>query len=111
MRNQTPGAAAAQEAFEEAGLSGEVGKQSVGVYSYIKIRPKGRFPVIVVVYPMHVRNVHSDWPEKNQRKRKWFSQKKAVKKLAEPELKSIVASFSPKQLRGKVKPSSAPKQR
>jgi hypothetical protein len=51
-----------------------------------------------MVYPIHVRNVLSNWPEKKQRRRKWFSRRKAAKKLTEPELQRIVATFKPNTL-------------
>jgi hypothetical protein len=52
-----------------------------------------------MVYPVHVQHVLSDWPEKHQRKRKWFTPEKAAKKLEEPALKKIVATFDPAVLR------------
>src|ERR1700761_2252507 len=36
MKNRKPHAAAAQEAFEEAGVSGRVMKRSIGRYNYVK---------------------------------------------------------------------------
>ncbi|MFQ1699096.1 NUDIX hydrolase [Loktanella agnita] len=95
MHKQTPAEAAAAEAFEEAGLSGDSSDQCIGAYSYAKPLHGNVAPFIAMVYPVHVRNVHSTWPEQHQRRRKWFSQKKAVKKLSEPELKHIVANFRP----------------
>ncbi len=97
MHKQTPAEAAATEAFEEAGLTGEATDQCLGVYSYSKPHKVGNAPIVTLVYPLHVKNVHSKWPEKHQRRRKWFSQQKAAKKLSEPELKRIVATFKPKK--------------
>ena len=95
MHKQTPASAAATEAFEEAGLGGEAVDLCLGVYSYSKPHKLDNAPIIALVYPLHVRNTHSNWPEKHERRRKWFGQKKAVKKLSEPELKRIVATFNP----------------
>ncbi len=95
MHKQTPASAAATEAFEEAGLTGDASDQCLGAYSYTKPLKAGATPIITMVYPVHVHNVHSKWPEKHQRRRKWFSPKKAAKKLSEPELKRIVATFKP----------------
>ncbi|MDX8347309.1 NUDIX hydrolase [Cognatiyoonia sp. IB215446] len=97
MHKQTPANAAATEAFEEAGLSGDAVDQCLGVYTYSKPQKVDNAPIVTLVYPLHVRNVHSKWPEKHERRRKWFSQRKAVKKLSEPELKRIVATFKPKK--------------
>ena len=98
MHKQTPASAAATEAFEEAGLSGEAVDLCLGVFSHNKPQKVGNAPIITMVYPLHVRNTHSDWPEKHQRRRKWFSQRKAAKKLSEPELKHIVETFNPHRL-------------
>ncbi|WP_106745657.1 NUDIX hydrolase [Yoonia maritima] len=98
MHKQTPAQAAATEAYEEAGITGDAIDRCLGVYSYVKPLKSGTAPIVVMVYPVHVRNVLSDWPEKGQRKRKWLSPKKAAKKLQEPELKRIVASFKPQNV-------------
>ena len=98
MHKQTPAQAAAAEAYEEAGITGDAIDHCLGVYSYVKPLKSGSAPIVVMIYPVHVRNVLSDWPEKGQRKRKWLSPKKAAKKLQEPELKRIVASFKPQMV-------------
>ena len=98
MHKQTPANAAATEAFEEAGLQGEVFDICIGVYTHSNPSKVNNAPIITMVYPLHVSHVHSKWPEKSQRRRKWYSLKKAAKKLSEPELKQIVASFNPKKL-------------
>ena len=96
MHDETAANAAAQEAFEEAGLSGKVSNRSLGIYTYVKPLNRGMMPTIAIVYPLQVRKVHAKWPEMTQRKRRWFSQKKAAKRLTEPELKRLVATFRPK---------------
>lgn len=98
MHKQTPAMAAATEAFEEAGITGDAVDHCLGVYSYVKPLDTGDAPIVVMVYPVHVRNVMSDWPEKSERRRKWMTPKKAAKKLHEPELKRIVASFNPQMI-------------
>ncbi|MGJ8623949.1 MAG: NUDIX hydrolase [Yoonia sp.] len=98
MPNQTPAKAAATEAYEEAGLRGEAVDICLGVYGYTKPGRLDDAPILTMVYPLQVTHVHSKWPEDKQRRRKWFSLKKAAKKLSEPELKQIVASFNPKKI-------------
>lgn len=98
MHKQTPADAAATEAFEEAGVSGEAVDICLGVYSYAKPQKVGNAPIITMVYPLQVKHIHSKWPEKKERRRKWFSPRKAAKKLSEPELKQIVAAFNPKRI-------------
>ncbi|PJI92733.1 8-oxo-dGTP pyrophosphatase MutT (NUDIX family) [Yoonia maricola] len=98
MHKQTPANAAATEAYEEAGVRGEAVDFCLGVYSYHKPQKVGNAPIVTMVYPVHVTHVHSKWPEKKQRRRKWLSPAKAAKKLTEPELKRIVANFKPHKI-------------
>ncbi|MEJ8563126.1 NUDIX hydrolase [Yoonia sp. GPGPB17] len=98
MHKQTPANAAATEAYEEAYLSGEAVDFCLGVYSYHKPQKVGNAPIITMVYPVRVTHVHSKWPEKKERRRKWMSPDKAAKKLSEPELKRIVAAFKPHKI-------------
>ncbi|MEN8894846.1 MAG: NUDIX hydrolase [Yoonia sp.] len=89
---------AAIEAFEEAGVTGQVFPNAVGTYVYDKPIDDGVAPVLVVVYAIHATDVAKKWPEKAERKRKWVSLKKAAAKLDEPGLKQIVATFDPARL-------------
>ena len=98
MHKQTPANAAAAEAFEEAGLSGEAIDFCLGVYSYHKPQKVGNAPIVTMVYPVHVTHIHSKWPEKKERRRKWMSPVKAATKLSGPELKRIVAGFKPHKI-------------
>ncbi|WP_296423528.1 NUDIX hydrolase [Yoonia sp.] len=95
MHKQTPASAAATEAFEEAGVTGDASDTCLGVYTYTKPLPAGEAPIVTMVYPLHVTKTHKIWPEKGQRRRKWFGQRKAAKQLSEPDLQRIVAMFQP----------------
>ena len=99
IHKQTPAQAAATEAWEEAGLTGKAYDTCLGVYTYQKHTKTGGFPVITLVYPVKIKNVHSDWPEASQRRRRWVSTAKAASKVDEPELKRIIASFTPALIR------------
>lgn len=98
MHKQTPANAAATEAWEEAGVIGTAIDHCLGAYSYVKPLSDNPTQVVVMVYPVAVSEVAQKWPEKSQRKRKWVSPKKAAKKLQEPELRRIVATFDPNRL-------------
>jgi len=101
MHGATPGEAAATEAWEEAGVEGIVGHLAVGFYSYRKTYEDegGEATVVVAIFPVKVKRIFSDWPEKAERKRKWVSRKKAAALLDEPELKQIVRHFDPRLIR------------
>jgi 8-oxo-dGTP pyrophosphatase MutT (NUDIX family) len=96
---QTPAQAAAREAWEEAGVKGQAHDRCLGLYSYFKTYAGiGGFPCVVMVYPVEVKSLGADYPEAGQRKRRWFSPKKAAAKVAEPELAKIIRGFDPRTL-------------
>lgn len=92
----SPFLSAAQEAFEEAGVRGNVATEPVGSYVYDKRRKDGSaVPVEVGVYPMEVTREEEDWPERHQRDLAWFDPAGAVDAVEEPGLKALLASFRP----------------
>ena len=96
MRNRTEAQAAAREAFEEAGLRGEVSDRSIGIYTYNKVLGPGRkISCAVKVFPLEVREMVREYPETGQRRVKWFSPEKAARRVAEPELKALIRGFDP----------------
>ncbi|MEM9757556.1 MAG: NUDIX hydrolase [Pseudomonadota bacterium] len=95
-----PAAAAAQEAWEEAGVRGEARETCVGIYRYAKVLDKGmRLPVAVAVFPVEVRHLSDRFPEAGQRKRRWFSPVKAAARVEERELGHLLRTFDPRRLR------------
>ena len=70
---------AAKEAFEEAGILGEVAAEPVGSNGYTK-RLTGAREVTceVEVFPLRVDCLLDDWPERTQRKREWFTPAQAA---------------------------------
>jgi 8-oxo-dGTP pyrophosphatase MutT (NUDIX family) len=88
----SPAQAAAQEAWEEAGIKGEVGSEEVGTYRYEKRRLNGSLvPAEVRVFTMKVREEADAWPEMGQRERRWFTPADASAAVDEPELKTLLA--------------------
>lgn len=96
MKDLSGAQAAEQEAYEEAGIQGELSKQSAGSYHYPKLRVT-KDPILcqVKVYPLEVTEMLDDWPEKEERTRKWFSVSDAVHAVDEPELKALLANWAP----------------
>ena len=86
--------AAAQEAWEEAGLRGFPCAAPIGAYRYVKRRRvRGDVGVKVAVYPLCVADQAADWPERHQRVTQWFDLGEAAAQVDEPELKTIIAGF------------------
>lgn len=92
---ETPADAARQEAWEEGGVIGKPVGNAIGVYSYTKTGDRERLPHIVVVFPIRVKRIEEVFPEYRERRRKWFSPKKAAARLAEPELRHILRVYVP----------------
>ncbi len=89
-----PHQAAAQEAWEEAGVRGAITDQPLGSYRYRKRRKLG-FSVRAQVhlYEMLVTEVLEDWPERHQRRRAWFAPADAADAVDEPELKALILAL------------------
>ncbi|MEP3346935.1 MAG: NUDIX hydrolase [Litoreibacter sp.] len=94
MEDMSPAQAAAIEAYEEAGVEGKAYNICLGLYSYLKLMDKtDDLTCAVSVFPLKVQNAAKVWPESKERKRKWFSLKKAAARVREPELRKIIKTF------------------
>ncbi len=82
----TPAESAANEALEEAGLTGTVRPGSLGHFSYRKWGRTYR----VEVYVLDVKKMHDEWDEMHFRSRKVFSLSGAAKRVEEPELRRMI---------------------
>jgi 8-oxo-dGTP pyrophosphatase MutT (NUDIX family) len=100
MDGKTPAECALQEAWEEAGVIGKSRDRCLGIFSFKKIVSlENTFPCVGMIYPVRVTSLKTNFPEAGQRRRKWFSQKKAALRISEPELARIVKDFDPKRFR------------
>ena len=96
MRNRSNAEAAAREAYEEAGLRGDVSERSVGIYTYLKALATGRqISCAVRVFPLEVREMLQKYPETGQRNVKWFTPEKAAQRVLESDLKALIRNFDP----------------
>ncbi len=95
MEGKTASEAAAQEAWEEAGVKGLIGEIALGLYAYDKLRtPLDALPCAVTVFPLRVVRVADKFPERKERRRKWFSAARAARKVDEPELRALLAAIA-----------------
>ncbi len=95
MADKTPAECAATEAWEEAGVRGHGRDDALGYYSYDKMMgSKAALPCIVAVFPLRVEELASRFPERKQRRRRWFNAEKASKLVAEPELKALLLALA-----------------
>ncbi len=84
--HMSPFQSAKKEAFEEAGVKGSNSTKILGSY---KVRKNGS-ELLTKIYSMKVTRIFKDYPEKNLRKRKWFSVYDAAKKVEIAELATII---------------------
>lgn len=96
IKKKRPGPSAAQEAFEEAGVRGDVSRKAIGAYHYDKRLRSGRSQhVRVFVHALEVKDELEAWPEQGQRERKWTSPGEAAELVEERQLKRLLAGFRP----------------
>jgi 8-oxo-dGTP pyrophosphatase MutT (NUDIX family) len=92
----SPSETALQEAWEEAGVVGEAGPLSLGQYHYLKVMgPDRAIPCLVSVFGVKVARLRARFPERKERRRKWYPLQKAAAKVDEPALREILAGFMP----------------
>jgi len=82
---------ALREAWEEAGVKNSVATPDpIGSYTYQKKRTNGfEVPVETLVYSVEVNDLSEDFPEAQERQRKWVDADTAAELVGETELKTI----------------------
>ena len=96
MVGKTDPQAAAQEAYEEAGVQGEMRDAVIGHFRYDKRLKTGALQACVVaVYPLEVLIQLGAWPEDQQRHRRWMAQAEAADAVHEPDLADLIRLFQP----------------
>ncbi|MEH2249973.1 NUDIX hydrolase [Nostoc sp.] len=85
----SPPDSAAKEAWEEAGVIGQVDANELGTYKY---RKRGK-SYQVKTYLLAVDMLSEDYPEASQRKRQWVEVTKAIRWVKFNSLKRILKGF------------------
>ncbi|MBI1621207.1 NUDIX hydrolase [Aquamicrobium zhengzhouense] len=86
-KGQAPFMSAAIEAFEEAGVIGDIGPQILTEYRYFKeLKDGSDLPCLVSLFGFQVRGTLTHWKDAGKRKRRWFNVSEAAKMVSEPEL-------------------------
>lgn len=94
IEDMTPWALAAHEAFEEAGVKGEVDTKPIGSYRTMKTLSIRRQPIVVDLYPLRVAEQLEEWPEKGQRHRHWAILPEAKRLLSDSKLTELATRLS-----------------
>jgi 8-oxo-dGTP pyrophosphatase MutT (NUDIX family) len=97
IKRSTPQQTALTEAYEEAGVTGEMGHTQIGRFR--KRRQRKREPVLceVQIFPLEVTRQQHDWPEKYERSRMWVAPRKAAKLVKKSGLRRAIKEFSGQQ--------------
>src|SRR3954453_1504751 len=95
IKGKKPAEVATQEAYEEAGLIGQiVGKRPIGSFHYEKRLTKKAPLCEVRVFLLRGECQLDDWPEKGERQTKWFDANKAAMLVDEGGLAEIIERFA-----------------
>ncbi len=97
MKGHSAPQAAMIEAWEEAGVTGSIREDALGIYSYDKVLNRENELAQhceVEVFAVQVDKLARKYPEHRQRRRKWFSPEKAARKVDEPELRQLILGFA-----------------
>jgi 8-oxo-dGTP pyrophosphatase MutT (NUDIX family) len=87
----TPAETALREAYEEAGIGGQIDNKPIGTYIYGKRLTNGRERLVTVdVFPLEVMVQHPSWPEQEERTLLWTLRNEAAELVHEPELASLI---------------------
>lgn len=93
-KREQPHEAAAREAAEEAGVTGFTEPRAIGCFYYAKALPSGlHWRCEVRVFPLEVDCVADKWPERKQRRRRWFALRDAARLVDEKDLGELIAGF------------------
>jgi len=96
MPGLAPEAAAAQEAWEEAGVEGVMEPVCLGRYGYQKcLTVVAQVQCAVAVYGLRVQREADKFPEAKERTRQWAPQHIAATMVNEPDLGTLIAGFVP----------------
>lgn len=90
MKGKKKWQAAAQEAAEEAGVVGKVGKRAIGRFEYMKRHANHWDLCRVAVYLLEFETQLDKWREKGQREARWFQLDEAAALVQEPGLAALL---------------------
>ena len=95
-RNEPAFATASREAFEEAGIIGDIYPNPLTRYEYLKTLRDGSLEKCqVTVFSMKVYGTRSHWREQGKRQRQWFTAEEAWARLDDADLASFLRMNGP----------------
>ena len=102
---------AEREAHEEGGLVGRMGGRPIGRYRYRKRLADGSsVACLVEVFALEVERQLKSWPERKERRTRWFILREAAAAVNEPALAAMIRNL-PKYLAARGEPTRAARRR
>jgi 8-oxo-dGTP pyrophosphatase MutT (NUDIX family) len=87
--------AAAREAFEEAGVTGEIGTRPIAAFRYIKrLHMLSWARCTVEIYPLRALCQYLVWPEQGARRSLWIAPQQAAAKVKEAQLAKVLRTVA-----------------
>ena len=97
MKGRTNFETAQREAYEEAGVKGDIASTPTGTFHYDKRRRNGSvWRCLVEVFPLEVKSQSRSWPEKSVRKTHWYAWSEAANLVDDAGLGEIIRDFATK---------------
>src|SRR5829696_1960022 len=93
IKRAAPHETAMIEAYEEAGVRGEIGAKQIGRFRKRRQRKKHSVLCEVQIFPLEVTHQQNDWPEKRERNRLWVAPRKAAKLVKKSALRRAIEDF------------------
>jgi 8-oxo-dGTP pyrophosphatase MutT (NUDIX family) len=93
IANLRPREVAAREAYEEAGLVGEMLGKAVGCFTYEKSAGGHALRCEVKVFAMRIYHQLPDWPERAERETRWFAPEAAAAAVEQAALASLLLAL------------------
>lgn len=100
MDGKTPWESAELEAYEEAGVVGEIETTPIGSY-YLPVTDERPQPIEVKIYPLLVTDQREDWKEMGQRYRHWAMLPEARRLITHEGLADVAAILAQREATGK----------
>lgn len=95
ISKKAPHQVAEIEAWEEAGVTGKIARKAIGSFKYQKVMQNAvDIPCRVMVYPLKVKAMNPDFPEKDERNLEWVDIEEASRRVNERGLKRLFKSFA-----------------
>lgn len=96
VEGMTPWESAALEAFEEAGVEGEIEHTPIGSYM-LPVTEERPQPIEVEIFPLRVVTQHEAWKEKRSRYRHWAVLAEAKRLITHEGLNDVVVALAQRE--------------